>query len=64
MLEGEQFPSTRALEMGYIMPPTCFREYRKNGGGAQRPQIRDTYAQFKNTPCVQILTSQVKWSGH
>ena len=45
------------------MPPAVFREYLKNGG-AQRCQIWDNCAQIKNTPCVQILTSQLKRSGH
>ena len=27
-------------------------------------QIWGTCPQLNNTPCVQILTSQVKWSGH
>ena len=40
------------------MPPPAFREY------LNRRQIWGTCAQIKNTRCVQILTSQVKRSGH
>ena len=43
--------------------PPVFREYLKNGG-VQRRQIWGTCAQIKNTPCMQILTSQAKRSGH
>ena len=45
------------------MPPLVFREYLKNGS-AQHRQIWGTFAQIKNTPSVQILSSQVKRSGH
>ena len=40
-----------------------FREYLKTGGTLRR-QIWGTCAQIKNTPCVQILISQFKRSGH
>ena len=45
------------------MPPPVFREHLKNDD-AQRRQIWGTCAQIKNTPCMQILTFQVKRSGH
>ena len=53
---------TRALEGAYYAPPV-FRKYLKNDG-LQRCQIWGTCAPIKNTPCVQILTSQVKRSCH
>ena len=42
------------------MPPPVFREYLKK----RRRQIWGTCIKIKNTPFVQILTSQVKRSGH
>ena len=45
------------------MPPPVFRKYLTNGG-AHRHQISGTCPQIKNTHCVQVLTSQVKRSGH
>ena len=46
------------------MPPPVFRKLLKKNGGAQRLQIWGTCAQINNTHCVQILTSQIKRSGH
>ena len=51
----------RALEVAYYAP-TCFSQIYKKDGAARR-QIWDTCAQFNNTSCVQMLTSQVKRSG-
>ena len=51
---------TRALEGG-ILCPQCFSQISKKT--AARRQIWGTCAQLKNTPCLQILTSQVKSSG-
>ena len=48
---------------GHIMSPLVFRKYFTNGG-AQHRHVSATYAKLKNTPCVQILTSQVKRLGH
>ena len=45
------------------MPPPVFREYLKNGS-VQPHKIWGTCAQLKSTPCVQVLISQVKRSGH
>ena len=62
--QGPPTSLTRALEGGgHIMTSRFFRKYLKNGG-AQYHQLSGTCAQIENTPCVQILTSQVKRSGH
>ena len=45
------------------MPPTVLSQMPKNGG-TKRHQNLGTCAQINNTPCVQILTSQAKRSGH
>ena len=48
---------------GHNVPPPIFRKCFKNDG-EQRHQAWDICAQIKNTPCVKMLTSQVKRSGH
>ena len=45
------------------MPHLFFREYLKQRRSAL-PNLGYPCAQIKNTPCVQMLTSQVKRSGH
>ena len=55
---------TRALERVYYAPTWFSQISHKTAACSAAIFEVLTYAQIKNTPCVQILTSQVKRSGH